>query len=157
MFQCKLYNMCMIYEPQGSRVLVQDKIPDGGWGGITFPGGHVEPGESFVDSVIREVREETGLTVSQLEYAGVIHYYNPEKQIQWIWFSLQELSLRRPAGGWHREGQVFWVNWDQLPSMALAPNMDKYLQVFSGQALEAFALYGDGFSDPLTLTPPSPP
>lgn len=31
MFQCKLYNMCMIYEPQGSRVLVQDKIPDGGW------------------------------------------------------------------------------------------------------------------------------
>ena len=149
--------MCMIYEPQGSRVLVQDKIPDGGWGGITFPGGHVEPGESFVDSVIREVREETGLTVSQLEYAGVIHYYNPEKQIQWICFLYKSYHYAGRLVDGTEEGQVFWVNWDQLPSMALAPNMDKYLQVFSGQALEAFALYGDGFSDPLTLTPPSPP
>lgn len=157
MFQCKLYNMCMIYEPQGSRVLVQDKIPDGGWGGITFPGGHVEPGESFVDSVIREVREETGLTVSQLEYAGVIHYYNPEEQIQWICFLYKSCHYAGRLVDGTEEGQVFWVNWDQLPSMALAPNMDKYLQVFSGQALEAFALYGDGFSDPLTLTPPSPP
>ena len=157
MFQCKLYNMCMIYEPQGSRVLVQDKIPDGGWGGITFPGGHVEPGESFVDSVIREVREETGLTVSQLEYAGVIHYYTPEEQIQWICFLYKSCHYAGRLVDGTEEGQVFWVNWDQLPSMALAPNMDKYLQVFSGQALEAFALYGDGFSDPLTLTPPSPP
>lgn len=110
-----------------------------------------------MDSVIREVREETGLTVSQLEYAGVIHYYNPEEQIQWICFLYKSCHYAGRLVDGTEEGQVFWVNWDQLPSMALAPNMDKYLQVFSGQALEAFALYGDGFSDPLTLTPPSPP
>lgn len=33
--------------------------------GITFPGGHVERSESFVDAVIREVEEETGLTISK--------------------------------------------------------------------------------------------
>ena len=50
-------NMCMI--TNGSRVLVLDrKNPD--WPGVTFPGGHVEKDESFVESVIREVWEETG-------------------------------------------------------------------------------------------------
>ena len=40
-------NMCMVTDGQG-RLLVQDRVnPD--WPGITFPGGHVEPGESFVE------------------------------------------------------------------------------------------------------------
>lgn len=38
--------MCMVYDDKGN-VLVQDKI-DENWGGLTFPGGHVEKGESFV-------------------------------------------------------------------------------------------------------------
>ena len=54
-----LTNMCMVYDDQGN-VLVEDRSkPE--WPGITFPGGHVEHGESFVASVIREVKEETGL------------------------------------------------------------------------------------------------
>ena len=42
--------------------LVQDKVHDE-WGSLTFPGGHVEKEESFADAVIREVFEETGLTI----------------------------------------------------------------------------------------------
>ena len=56
----ELVTMCMIYD--GSRVLAQDRI-DPGWPGITFPGGHVEPGEAFTEAAAREVFEETGLTV----------------------------------------------------------------------------------------------
>ena len=57
----ELTNMCMIYDNDGN-VVVQEKL-NKNWGGITFPGGHVETGESFVDSVIREVKEETNLDV----------------------------------------------------------------------------------------------
>ena len=49
--KCVLTNMYMVYD--GNRILVQDRM-NPNWPGITFPGGHIEPKESFVESVIRE-------------------------------------------------------------------------------------------------------
>ena len=64
-----LTNMCMICDAKGN-VLVEDRV-DPGWQGIAFPGGHVEWHEPFTDAIIREVKEETGLTVSDLELCGL--------------------------------------------------------------------------------------
>ena len=60
-YPIELTNMCMLRRADG-KVLVQNRV-DPEWGGLAFPGGHIEPGESLVDSVVREMREETGLTV----------------------------------------------------------------------------------------------
>ena len=62
-------NMCMITDGVGNVLVLDRQNPD--WPGITFPGGHVEPGESFTESVIREVQEETGLTVEDPVLCGV--------------------------------------------------------------------------------------
>ena len=62
-------NMCMIYDDKGN-VLVQGRV-NPIWKGIAFPGWHVKFGEPFTDAVIREVYEETGLTVSELKLFGI--------------------------------------------------------------------------------------
>ncbi len=64
----ELANMCMVCD--GTKVLVQDRVkPD--WRGIAFPGGHVEAGESVIGSVIREIKEETGLTIERPRLCGM--------------------------------------------------------------------------------------
>ena len=68
-------NMCMVYD--GNKVLVQEKIDDD-YRGVTFPGGHVEKGESFTDAVIREVFEETGLRISSPILCGIKDWSNDD-------------------------------------------------------------------------------
>ncbi len=74
-----LTNMCMITDGRG-RVLVQNKVSKS-WGGICFPGGHVEKNESFSESVIREVREETGLTVSSPILCGLKQFCSADNRV----------------------------------------------------------------------------
>ncbi|MEV7196278.1 NUDIX hydrolase [Streptomyces sp. NPDC093510] len=50
------------------RVLLLARADTGGWG---LPGGLMEPGERLEDTGRREVREETGLSVGELQLFGV--------------------------------------------------------------------------------------
>ena len=67
--QIELTNMCLICD--GTRILVEEKRGTSYPGGLIFPGGHVEKDESLRDSVIREIREETGLTIRNPKLCGV--------------------------------------------------------------------------------------
>ena len=78
---CELTNMCMVCD--GERVLVQDRL-DPNWSGIVFPGGHVEKNESFVESVVREVKEETGLDVREVKLCGMRQWTDEAKGFRYI-------------------------------------------------------------------------
>ena len=68
------------------RLLLQQRSDGGQWG---LPGGSLEIGESVTEGVIREVREETGLTVTVGRLVGV--YSEPKLQV-----------VRYPDGNvWH--------------------------------------------------------
>ena len=73
--EVELTNMCMICDGKGN-VLVQDKKNHPTWHGWNFPGGHVEKGEFVTPSVIREIKEETGLVIENPTNVLVINIFS---------------------------------------------------------------------------------
>ena len=67
-----LCNLCMVEDLENGKVVLQYRSPEKThWAGYAFPGGHIEEGESLVESVIREIEEETGLTISNPQLVAV--------------------------------------------------------------------------------------
>ena len=62
----------------GDKVLVIQQIK-GHWG---FPKGHVEKGETEVQTAIREIKEETNLDVEIDESKRYVERYSPEEGIE---------------------------------------------------------------------------
>ena len=133
-----LTNMCMVRD--GDKVLVQDRV-DPDWPGITFPGGHVEPGESFVDSVIREVWEETGLTVENPKLCGTKQFQtNNDERYVVLFYKTDRFSGTLRSS---EEGEVFWIPRDTLSRYTLCDDFESMLQVFENDNLSEFYYYRD--------------
>ena len=127
-------NMCMITDDQGN-VLVQDRLnPD--WPGITFPGGHVEPGESFTCSVIREVQEETGLTVEDPVLCGT-KQFQTNSGARYVVFFYRATKFHGTLQS-SSEGLVYWLSRAELAKQKLAPDMMEMVQVMESKNLSEF-------------------
>ena len=130
--------MCMVY--QGDLVLALDRVSSR-WGGLTFPGGHVEANEAFADSVIREMWEETGLTIAAPQLCGIKDWVNEDgSRFVVLLYKTDRFSGELRAS---EEGAVFWIRLEELLSMEerLAPDMKAMLQVFLQDDLSEFFYY----------------
>ena len=133
-------NMCMVYDHDGN-ILVQDRC-DPGWPGIIFPGGHVEPGESFVESVIREVWEETGLTIENPILCGVKQFQTRKgERYVVLLYKTNRFSGELKSS---EEGKVFWIKRDALEEYALTDHFMDMVQVFESDDLSEFYYRADG-------------
>lgn len=143
----ELCNMCMVMDGEG-RVLVQERLPKptNPWCGLIFPGGHLEHGESIVESTIRELKEETGLTVSNLQNCGFVQWYNPAKELQYIVFLFKTSTFSGNIKD-SAEGKVRWMTLDEMRAGNLAPNMDRYIDVILNDNLpQVYGVVGSGLT-----------
>ena len=125
--------MCMIYA--GTRVLVQDRV-DPEWPGITFPGGHVEKGESFSDAVIREVYEETGLKISAPRLCGIKDWSNDDgTRYIVLFYKTDKFEGTLTASD---EGEVYWIELEEMKQKHLADGMEKMLEVFLNEDISEY-------------------
>ena len=131
-----LTNMCMVYD--GNKVLVQEKI-DNDYSGITFPGGHVEKGESFTDAVIREILEETGLKISSPRLCGIKDWTNDDGSRYMVLFYKTDNFEGELSSS--EEGAVYWVDFEELKHLRLAEGMDKMLEVFLDENISEYFFY----------------
>ena len=135
-----LTNMCMVYS--GSKILVQDRL-DPKWSGITFPGGHIEAGESFVRSAVREVKEETGLDISDLRLCRMKQFTSIDNTYRYIVFFYKTDRFTGEVKS-SDEGKVFWIDRNELDSYSLADGFDKMLEIFENDELSENYHYFDG-------------
>ena len=72
---------------RGGRLLITQRLHDAHLGGLwEFPGGKRETDETFEECLVRELREELGITVAVGELAKDITHAYPEKTVRLKFF-----------------------------------------------------------------------
>ena len=132
-------NMCMIYDDKG-RIVVQNRL-NPNWPGITFPGGHVNKAEAFSDSVIREVFEETGLTIKSPILCGIKQFQTTtgERYVVLLYKTNQFEGKLKSSD----EGEVFWIERENLLDYPLAHDFEKMVTVFESENLSELCYCND--------------
>ena len=133
-----LTNLCLIEDCLTNKVVLQYRSPERykKWSGYAFPGGHIEEGESLVESVIREVYEETGLTIADPKLVAVKDWSLDEggRYIVFCYKATKFSGQLRSS----EEGEVSWVEKDQLDQLDLSYDMLPLLEVMEDPDLSEY-------------------
>lgn len=98
------------------RIKKKNDINEGKWIGV---GGHFEDGESPEECVIREVKEETGYTLTSYQYRGIVTFVFAEEETEYMslftgdGFCGEPIECNEGVLKWIRKQDVFQLNlWE---------------------------------------------
>ena len=129
--EIELTNMCLICD--GNKVLVQEKV---GTKGLVFPRGHVEEGESLLESVVREMKEETGLTIENPKVCGFKDWIQEDgTRYIVLLYKTDKFTGELKSSD---EGRVFWIDRAEINSVNLIWNMKELLEIFDTDLYSEF-------------------
>ena len=128
----ELTNLCLVH--RGDLLLLQNRVKED-WKGLALPGGHVEPGESLVESVIREMKEETGLTIRNPRLCGIKQFSIEGGRYLVFLFETEEFEGELRSS---EEGQMVWVRREDLSSVDTVEALDVLLDVMLKKDLTEF-------------------
>lgn len=132
--------LCMLEDGNGNILVEDRKDPD--WPGICFPGGHVEPGESFTKAAVREMQEETGLTVLDPQLCGV-KQFQTENDARYVVFFYKATRWTGTIQS-SDEGEVFWISKNELKQYKTVTDFADMVEVMDCDDLNEFYYYKDG-------------
>lgn len=96
------------------RITKKNDINKDKWIGV---GGHFEKGESPEDCLLREVKEETGLTLDSFDFRGIVTFvYNDEPAEYMHLFTSKNFSGTLIDCD---EGKLEWVSFEKINSLEL--------------------------------------
>ncbi|MBO5352958.1 MAG: 8-oxo-dGTP diphosphatase [Lachnospiraceae bacterium] len=130
--QVELTCLCMI--TKGDMVLLQNRVKKD-WKGYTLPGGHIEPGESFVDAVIREMKEETGLEIKNPKLCGIKQFPIEGGRYLVVLFKTDEFEGELVSS---EEGQMEWISRSELEQVNIVEDLPELFQVMEDDSLMEF-------------------
>lgn len=97
-------------------LVVQEIAKDSGRTVINQPAGHVEPGESLTEAVIRETLEETGWHVKPTHLLGISTYTSPHNKVSYYRVAFLCEALNHDAGAELDPDilQALWLSEEEL-------------------------------------------
>jgi 8-oxo-dGTP pyrophosphatase MutT (NUDIX family) len=139
--------LCLILQDNKILLLKKSKglLGEGRW---NAPGGKVLPNEDPKACAVREVFEETSLTVKNAEEVGLLYFYNDGQRLSPVWtvrvFLTDEFE-GVPIDG--REGRLEWFNIDALPFEEMwEDDQYWYKLVLEGKRFEGWFYYSGEFT-----------
>lgn len=124
--------LCLLH--QNGKYLLQDRVKKD-WKGFTLPGGHIEPGESIVDAVVREMKEETGLRIMDPKLCGVKQF--PIEKGRYIVFLFEATQYEGELCS-SEEGKMHWIRTEELDKVNLVSDFKDLLEVMLDENLSEF-------------------